>query len=127
MCELYPAFSTNYQAPFACHPDSTNSEFRCPEVVLRSYRRSSPRTSDYKVIAHSASPTMTDGWNTISDIFQATKHQQDAETLVFWFEDQLTKYDITVDDVSIVPLQSCDNLILNPTFDSGTASFWSEF
>ena len=70
---------------------------------------------------------MTDGWNTISDIFQATKHQQDAETLVFWFEDQLTKYDITVDDVSIVPLQSCDNLILNPTFDSGTASFWSEF
>lgn len=65
------------------------------------------------------------GWSLIEGAFVATEHMANAEELQLYFSQEKAGLSVTYDDVSLTPLpKTCDNLILNPTFDEGTTSFW---
>ena len=61
----------------------------------------------------------------MAGIFTVQDEQVNNDILYVYFEGPHASNNIFYDNVKVTPIpKDCENLVINPTFDDGTSSFW---
>jgi len=113
-----------------CNRNEWNGETACPRLQLKSFVNTGlPQSMDAisKSIADFDFGIDADNWYTVSGIFTATTHDEQAEKTVLSVADGFdSKADVQIDNVSITLLpRDCSQLFLNGSAEDGdTARFW---
>ena len=110
-----------------CDGSATSGNKLCANMKITS-SPSDGGSNVVKVIANSvaADANVARGWDLLAGIYTVDEeHTENLETLYVSLTSPDPGNDVIWDNIRITPLAlDCENLLLNPSFDDGTASFW---
>jgi len=112
-----------------CDISASDGEFEC--MYINMYSRSEVTDARrYIRLANTVAVAddKRDGWDLASDIFTIEETHANNEELLVYTEGPHQNMNVIVMDMSIVPVPfDCSNLVLNPSFEDGSLSFWKPY
>jgi hypothetical protein len=123
----FQLFEEDTNESYICQP---NDEM-CPEVGL--VARSDSGTWVKEPVASTVSAFDNSGWQLIHGVVEISEELLDAYSVLFYVErNKANGVGMLVDNISMQLMPennpaSCDNLVFNPSFDSGDSRFWEDY
>ena len=104
-----------------------NEILHCGIAHVESYSPSSGHSRPTVAHAAAIAPDKSDGWSVMAGIFTMSESDVNDNDIVMKFRlvDSHIDNTVTYDDITMTPIpKTCDQMILNPSFQDGTSSFW---
>jgi len=105
---------------FECDPNADQTLDECPYIRMRG--------PIYTQVGRAMPihPGVSDGWNMMTGIFTLNEASANYESMFLEIEGAHKDVTIVLNDVSFEPLpKTCDQSIVNPSFDDGSAFAWN--